>query len=112
MRSLRASLYWGLCPRTPGIYRFFLARMAVDGLHGDRHLRPSPAFPAAEPVARVASLRCPIPSGSGRLIINHLVRGFHQKAANCKYPLTSCLTFGVHCKNPLPFGENDVSYNR
>jgi hypothetical protein len=84
MRSLRRSLNWGLCPQTPGIYRFFLARMAVIG---DGYSRPSPAFPAAEPVARVASLRCPIPSGSGRLIINHVVRGFHENAANGKNPL-------------------------
>src|SRR5262245_64196769 len=87
MRMLRGSLYWGLCPQTPGIYRFFLARMDSIGFHsGDRECL-SPAFPAAEPVARVASLRCPIPSGSGRLIINHVVRGFHENAANGKNPL-------------------------
>jgi hypothetical protein len=31
MRSLRARRNWGLCPQTPGIYRFFLARMDVLG---------------------------------------------------------------------------------
>ena len=96
MRLLRSSLSWGLCPQTSGIYRFFLARMDVSGFRGDGHLRPSPAFPAAEPVARVASQHCPIPSGSGRLIINHVVRGFQENAANGENPLTSCLTFGVH----------------
>ena len=67
MRLLRRLLTWGLCPQTPRIYRFFLAGM--DVLHfipGDR-LGLSPAFPAAEPVARVASQHCPIPSDSGTL---------------------------------------------
>jgi len=86
MRKLRGSLNWGLCPQTPGIYRFFLARMAVLG-SGDRPQDLSPAFPAAEPVARVASLRCPIPSGSGRLIINDVVRAVHEKPANGDNPL-------------------------
>jgi hypothetical protein len=87
MRLLRGSLTWGLCPQTPGIYRFFPARMAVLDFHGDRHRYLSPAFPAAEPVARVASQHCPIPSGSGRLSINPVGRGLNQKAANGVYPL-------------------------
>ena len=29
MRSLRSTLNWGLRPQTPGIYRFFSARMAI-----------------------------------------------------------------------------------
>ena len=45
------------------------------------------AFPAAEPVARVASLRCPIPSGSGRLSINEVASQLNEKAANGDYPL-------------------------
>ena len=95
MRLLRSSLDWGLCPQTPGIDRFFLARMAVFGITGDRH-HLSPAFPAAEPVAQVASQHCPIPSGSGRLSINHVVCGLNEKPASGDYPLTLCLTFGVH----------------
>jgi len=98
MRWLRRSLDWGLCPQTPGIYRFFLARMAVSGFDGDRTFRLSPAFPAAEPVARVASQHCPIPSGSGRLIINHAVGRLKQKPANGEYPLNfvSHLRGSVH----------------
>src|SRR5579872_887390 len=53
---------------------------------GDR-FNPSPAFPAAEPVARVASQHCPTPSGSGRLSINRVARRLNQKAANGNYPL-------------------------
>src|SRR5215472_5300368 len=30
MRLLRIQLNWGLCPQTPRIYRFFLARMEVS----------------------------------------------------------------------------------
>ena len=100
MRLLRAFLCWGLCPQTPGIYRFFPPEWAIFvWFQGDR-LNLSPAFPAAEPVARVASQHCPIPSGSGRLIINHVVRGFQENAANGENPLTSCLTFGVHGVTP------------
>ena len=88
MRCLRGSLHWGLCPQTRGMYRFFPARMAISGFHGDRCDHLSPAFPAAEPVARVASLRCPIPSGSGRLSINHAVGALNEKAANGDYPLS------------------------
>ena len=29
MRLLRSTPDWGLCPQTPGVYRFFLARMDV-----------------------------------------------------------------------------------
>jgi len=59
----------------------------------------SPAFPAAEPVARVASQHCPIPSGSGRLIINHVVGPFSEKAANGEYPLN----FLSHSRGSLHF---------
>jgi len=31
MRMLRSFLYWGLCPQTPRLYRFFPARMVIFG---------------------------------------------------------------------------------
>src|SRR5262245_59939781 len=107
MRMLRGSLYWGLCPQTPGIYRFFLARMDSIGFHsGDRECL-SPAFPAAEPVARVASLRCPIPSDSGRLIINGVVRADYEKPADGDNPLNfvSHLWGSPHSASPHPAGS-------
>jgi hypothetical protein len=87
MRLQSSSLNWGLCSQTPGIYRVFPARMESRRLSGDGRVHPSPAFPAAEPVARVASQHCPIPSGSGRLSINHVGRRLNQKAANGEYSL-------------------------
>src|SRR5437868_7640758 len=87
MRLLRCSLHWGLCPQTPGIYRFFPARMEHSCFDPGDRLNLSPAFPAAEPVARVASQHCPIPSGSGRISIDQAVRALNEKAANGEYPL-------------------------
>ena len=86
MRLLRGSLHWGFHPQTPGIYRFFSARMDWRIYYGDRTI-PSPAIPAAEPVARVASQHCPTPSGSGRFNINQAVRQLNEKAPNGDYPL-------------------------
>jgi hypothetical protein len=61
MRLLRSIFDWGRCPQTPGIYRFFSARMdAFDFVEGDG-CGPSPAFPAAEPVARVCFPALPYP---------------------------------------------------
>ncbi len=87
MRWLRGSLDWGRGPQTPGIYRFFSARMGRFVFDQGDRLSLSPAFPAAEPVARVASQQRSIPSGSGRLIINPVVHRLNQKAANGNNPL-------------------------
>ena len=87
MRLLRGSWTWGRCPQTPGIYRFFPARMGVLVLDRGDRLSLSPAFPAAEPVARVASQQRSIPSGSGRLIINYVVHRLNEKAPNGDSPL-------------------------
>ena len=65
MRWLRGIPCWGLCPQTPRIYRFEGPEwMFLLSVSGDRRCL-SPAVPAAEPVARVASQHCPIPSDSG-----------------------------------------------
>src|SRR3954451_8901508 len=96
MRKLRAFSIGGSAPKPPGFNAFFQPEWDVFGLDSGDRLHLSPAFPAAEPVARVASQHCPIPSGSGRLSINHAVDALHEKAANGDCPLTLCLTFGVH----------------
>lgn len=87
MRLLRISLVGGSAPKPPGFSRFFPARMSVlVSVEGDR-LGLSPAIPAAEPVARVASQQRSIPSGSGRFIINHVVRSLNKKSADGNNPL-------------------------
>jgi hypothetical protein len=114
MRLLRRISSWGLCPQTPRIYRFFLARMEIfDFVPGDR-LNLSPAFPAAEPVARVASQHGPIPSDSGMVSINHSGSLLNEKAANGDNPLN----FVSHSKGspqidskesdpPFPFPQGE-----
>ena len=51
MRKLRAILHWGLCPQTPGIFRF-PARMGGFSVAG--YARPH-AIPAAEPALGLRS---------------------------------------------------------
>src|ERR1700722_9015813 len=46
MRLLRSSFTWGRCPQTPGIYPFFLARMATwDCFQGTGATCPRPFRP-------------------------------------------------------------------
>ena len=87
MRLLGAFSVGGSAPTPLGFSAFFPPEWALFALFQGDRLNPSPAFPAAEPVARVASQHCPIPSGSGRLIINRVARALNEKAANGKYPL-------------------------
>jgi len=69
---------WGLCPQTPGIYRFFGPEWQLTrGQHS-----PPDAFPAAEPVARVASQHCLIPSDSGTLSMQKAGAASYKFAAN------------------------------
>ena len=87
MRMLHALPVGGSAPKPPGFIAFFRQNgMSLALIQGDRFCL-SPAFPAAEPLARVASQHCPIPSGSGRIIINHAVGALNQKAANGTAPL-------------------------
>ena len=87
MRLLHTQTALGAWPPNPqDLPLFFRQNGYLWFSRGQAHYLP-PAFPAAEPVARVASQHCPIPSGSGRLSINHVVRRFHQKSANGNYPL-------------------------
>src|SRR5262245_31748899 len=84
-----------LPPNPQGFIAFFGQNGCFLFDPGDR-LNLSPAFPAAEPVARVASQHCPIPSGSGRISINHDVRRLNQKTANGDYPLNLVSHVLVH----------------
>jgi len=87
MRSLRAFSVGGSAPNPPRFTAFFRQNgLFLLCFKGTGSTCP-PAFPAAESVARVASQHCPIPSGSGRLIINRAARALNEKAANGKYPL-------------------------
>jgi hypothetical protein len=96
MRLLRACSDRGSAPKPPGFIAFFPPEWSIlFCLKGTGSTCP-PAFPAAEPVARVASQHCPIPSGSGRLIINPAFARSTKKQRMASTPLTSCLTIGVH----------------
>ena len=53
---------------------------------GDR-LSLSPAVPAAEPVARVASQHCPIPSGSGDPRMDHINPAVQYSFSERRFPL-------------------------
>ena len=87
MRSLRAFSVGGSAPNPPGFTAFFRQNgLFLLCFKGTGSTCP-PAFPAAESVARVASQHCPIPSGSGRLSINHPVGYLNEKLANGDYPL-------------------------
>jgi hypothetical protein len=86
MRLLRAFSIGGSAPKPPGFTAFCPPEWAILFLSQGDRLNLSPAFPAAEPVARVASQHCPIPSGSGRLIINRAVGGLNQKGAMTQNP--------------------------
>ena len=87
MRWLRGSLIGGSAPKPPGFSAFFPPEWGSLVCEKGTGWACPPGIPAAEPVARVASQQRPIPSGSGRPIIDLLVRCFHKKAANGNYPL-------------------------
>jgi hypothetical protein len=108
MRLLRNSLVGGSAPKPPGFSRFFPARMSVlVSVEGDR-VGLSPAIPAAEPVARVASQQRSIPSSSGRLIINHVVRSLNKKSADGDNPpnFVSHVWGSPHTLQPYPLLRN------
>ena len=57
MRLLRGTLNWGRCPQTPGIYRFFLARMAVfDYFQGTGATCPQPFRPLSRSLGSLPSV--------------------------------------------------------
>ena len=101
MRSLRAFSVGGSAPNPPGFTAFFRQNgLFLLCFKGTGSTCP-PAFPAAESVARVASQHCPIPSGSGRLIINRAARALNEKAANGKYPLNFVSHIWAHRRSSI-----------
>ena len=101
MRRLRGSFTWGLCPQTPGIYRFFSARMGNLGFQFRGQAFLSPPF---RPLNRslgshpCVALSRPVQVGS---VSTSSFPGSIKKQRTAITPLTSCLTIGVH-RSPCP----------
>ena len=83
MRLLRAIAIGGSAPKPPGFIAFFPPewQVSVGEFEGDIAAALLP-IPAAEPVARVASQHCPIPSGSGTLSMHQGNPLFNTKKAD------------------------------
>jgi|HubBroStandDraft_3_1064219.scaffolds.fasta_scaffold282456_2 hypothetical protein len=76
--------FGGSAPKPPGFTAFFSPEWALfffAELGGGICCRPVP-FRPLQPVARVASLHCPIPSGSGTLSMHEENLLFKMKIAN------------------------------
>src|SRR6516164_9493458 len=106
MRLLRSSLYWGLCPQTPGIYRCSRQNSCVasqlgaappnpQDTAGGRRVHRLPAIPAAE---SALGLRPRIALSSAQVLPEWttMASPCNNFSANGDCPLTSCLTPGVH----------------
>src|SRR5437762_12440225 len=106
MRLLRTTLNWGLCPQTPGIYRFFHARMdVVDHLQGTGATCPPPFRPLSRSLGLLPSIALSRPTQVSPEWTTS-TSPCNNFSANGDYPLTSCLTPGVHFKppeTPAPF---------
>jgi hypothetical protein len=98
MRLLRGIPNWGLCPQTPGIYRFFLARMDSTGFHSGDGLYPSPPFrPLNRSLGSLPSVALSLPA-QVRSLSTKPPRGSTKKQRTETTLLTRCLTFGVQFK--------------
>jgi hypothetical protein len=71
-------------PRDLSLFSRQNGRLLLSAFEGGIAYRPLP-IPAAEPVARVASLRCPIPSGSGSISMHHASFRAQQKRLGANY---------------------------
>jgi hypothetical protein len=86
MRWLRSIFCWGLCPQSPGIYRFFVARMAVSGndkCEGGIDYRPLPFRPLSRSLGLLPSIALSRPTQVWPVSTRSISR-LHQKAANGK----------------------------
>jgi hypothetical protein len=81
---MERSLNLGALPPDPRDLSLFSRQNGRFQFEGGIGCRPLP-IPAAEPVARVASLRCPIPSGSGSISMHHTASPLKTKAADRNY---------------------------
>src|SRR5579872_7334995 len=102
-RDLRQARSTGALPLRPRDLSL-LSRQNGDFqvFSGDR-LYLSPAFPAAETVARVASQRCPIPSASGALRMDYINPPCNDLSSDGDNPLNFVFRSkgSLHCR-PLP----------
>jgi len=71
-RDLRKACSTGALPLRPRDLSLFSRQNGDFRVFSGDRLYLSPAFPAAETVARVASQRCPIPSASGALRMDYI----------------------------------------
>src|SRR5437762_5696663 len=102
MRLLRTTLNWGLCPQTPGIYRFFHARMdVVDHLQGTGATCPPPFRPLSRSLGLLPSIALSRPTQVSPEWTTS-TSPCNNFSANGDYPLTSCLTPGVHFRQNHP----------
>src|SRR6516164_4970414 len=119
MRLLRSSLYWGLCPQTPGIYRCSRQNSCVasqlgaappnpQDTAGGRRVHRLPAIPAAE---SALGLRPRIALSSAQVLPEWttMASPCNNFSANGDCPLTSCLTPGVHFIPPPLHVLTDLS---
>jgi hypothetical protein len=86
MRWLRGISTWGLCPQTPGIYRFFPARMAVYGgreCEGGIGCRPLPFRPLSRSLGLLPSIALSRPTQVWP-VSTQTISQLQQKAASGK----------------------------
>ena len=81
----RAYCLGGSAPKPPGFIAFFQPEWLYQGAA----MPPPGPIPAAEAVARVASQHCPIPSGSGTIILQQMFSAGYEKPANGNLSLIS-----------------------
>ena len=97
-RKGRSIFSWGLCPHTPGIYRFFSARMACFSLASLRATwaaAPGPFRPLNRSLGLLPS-SCPIPSDSGETSMREAGAQDHKFAANGIVSNLQLSHVGVH----------------
>src|SRR6516164_9206362 len=116
MRLLRSSLYWGLCPQTPGIYRCSRQNSCVasqlgaappnpQDTAGGRRVHRLPAIPAAE---SALGLRPRIALSSAQVLPEWttMASPCNNFSANGDYPLN----FVSHSRGSLQKGQEKARH--
>jgi len=86
-RDLRQARSTGALPLRPRDLSLFSRQNGDFQVSSGDRLYLSPAFPAAETVARVASQRCPIPSASGALRMDYINPPYNGLSSDGDNPL-------------------------
>ena len=101
MRLLRGAFDWGLCPQTPRIYRFFLARMDVfDCFQGTGATCPPPFRPLSRSLGLLPSIALSRPA--------QVLPGWTTSTSPCNTFLANGdypLNFVSHSRGSLQRGE-------